>query len=349
MRFNFNNLFNEKHALKVFYKGESKKQTLLDLNNKALVLLNLPKTQTFSDVCFKRKPASKLNPAITWKLVSRFICKNKTSYLQKPATSLNSVTSFFYQRKMIRRKKLFLLYHQGFKDSIPSSQIQDTFLRFRTSFLNNSLLSSKLYFLNLHKDTPFLFQKSKTVSVGSNFYKFFDKKQRKSKYRFFSKLSTTSELDLYSNVATRLLKNIVDSKVVKKNNISKYTSNLILHSKVRDENQIFQEQLLTNYLNLNETIKKTIKKTVKATSSKFLKQKSIKNRSEQLNERVSSTMYTGSKQLKKFYKGKSQGSIRNDSEFKQEFTENVASKKPRVIKKSFIKFKLPVKFTIKID
>jgi len=349
MRFNFNNLFNEKHALKVFYKGESKKQTLLDLKSKALVLLNLPKTQTLSDVFFQRKAASKTNPAITWKLVSRFIANNKTSYLQNPATGLNSVTSFFYQKKTIRKKKLFLVYHQGFKNSISSAQIADTFLRFRTSFLNNSLLSSKLYFLNLHKDTPFLFQKSKLVSLGSNFHKFFDKKQRKSKYRLSSRLSTISELDLYSKISRRLFKNIVNSKLLKKNSSFKYTSKLLLNSTVRDENQIFQKQLLTNYLNLNETIKKTIKETVKATSRNISKQKSTKNRSEHSNERLSSHNQTGTKQLKKFYKSKSKNSVRNDSEFKQEFVETVTSKKSRVIKKSFIKFELPANFTIKID
>jgi hypothetical protein len=361
MRFNFNNLFNEKHALKVFYKGESKKQTLLDLNNKVLVSLNLPKTQTLSDVFFKKKPASKLNPAITWNLVSRFICNNKTSYLQKPATSINRVTSFFYQKKKIRRKESILLYRQGFKERISVEPVRRSLRGFRKLLISNSSLSAKLYYLNFHSHTNFIFHKPKIYSLGSTFYKFFDRKQKQSKQRIFSKLKILSDSnDLYLPVLRRLFKNVKDIETFGKKNILAFTSNLILNQKVYDEKKNFQKQLLTNYFNLNETIKKKIKKAVKATSRKLIKSKLFKSRSEQLNERVLGNVYTESKHFKKLYKGKSQSSIQNDSEFKQESFENVehqfagdsikaSSKKSKITKKSFIKFKLPVNFGIKVD
>jgi len=179
MRFNFNKIINEKYALKAYPRGIKENKLHVDLNGKISLALNLPECAVYPQVVLGNKSVSTINPALAWKLVSHTTLNNKkASYLQKPLVAIDSVSSVFFRRSFVRKKKSFLLYREGLKGGIRSLSVRTRFLHFSKKHLINANISNKIYFLNLHKNNSFIFQRPKVSCISSKLYTAFNRQTK---------------------------------------------------------------------------------------------------------------------------------------------------------------------------
>jgi len=351
MRFNFNKILNEKHALKAFSRGTKENNLVIDLNNKLFVGLNLPKSQTYPQISIKNNRVSKINPALKWNLASRSVFDNTNiSFLEKPLIDVNLSNSLFYRRSYIRKKKSLLLYRDGFKGGLRPVSVRSRFLRFCRTALSKSSVSSKLYYLNLHSKTNLIFQRPKISCVTSKLYTVFDRKNKNLKKHFSVNFKVLSKSFIYSSIQKKFQKKIISKNT--KNIFSKILTQfenkkLIFSSQSKDfeakkniltfavlkrlnsqaqkseskdltfdnsKLQISQTKaLLENYLQLNETNKEKIKKTIETANIEFIKSDLFKIRSEQFGKYTTGRKLTRSKRSKKFYKGKSKDFLKGNS------------------------------------
>lgn len=351
MRFNFNKILNEKHALKAFSRGTKDNNLLIDLNDKISLGLNLTKNQTYPQMIIEKKIVSKINPALTWKFTSRSIKNNvNVSFLDKPLIDVGLSNSLFYRRSYIRKKRSLLLYRDGLKGGLRPVSVRTRFLRFCRTVLNSSSVSNKLYFLNLHKNTNLLFQRPNVSCINSKLYTVFDRKNRTLKKHFsvnFKALSksffyssiqkkfqkrnlTKNNKKVFSKVLTQLenrkhlfssqakefdsKKNALTLAILKKLNAKSNNINMKLTS-INNLNvkSIYVQNVLDHYLQLNETNKEKIKKAIEAANIEFIKSDLFKIRAEQFSKYTTNRKLTRTKRSKKFYKGKSKDFIRSNS------------------------------------
>ncbi len=343
MKFNFNQLVNEKYALKAFSRGTKDNNLLSDLNNKLLLGMNLPSSDTFPKVGINKKPVSKINSSLTWKLISSSE-NNQTkieSYIQKPLLDAEPSNVFFYRRSFVRRrKKSFLVYQENNKGSLRQLSVRSRFLKFKKSFIQKSSLSSKMYYLRFHKDTNFLFHKPKVSCVSSKLYTNFDKKSKQIDIRFNSNYMILSEFQVYSGIANKLknlkktsLENYKYSIILKYLNTKKELnlnanekSYLVLKiakqlsesksktfkqsiensvlSKNLDSDISTQKSIFQKYIDLNEKNKETVKKAIKAANFETIKSDLFKIRAEQFSKYPTKFKFSKRQRFKKYNKGK---------------------------------------------
>ena len=351
MRFNFNKILNEKHALKVFSRGTKDNNLIVDLNNKVSLGLNLPKNQIYPQMSLEKKQVSAINPALTWRLASRVINNSlNSSFLDKPLIDVSLANSLFYRRSYIRKKRSLLLYRDGLKGGLRSVSVRTRFLRFCRSTLNNSSVSTKLYYLNLHKDTSLMFQRPRVSCVNSKLYTIFDRKTKSFRKHFSLNFKALSNSFLYSslykNFQKRVLlknnkklfskvltelenrkflfssqvkgfdakKNVLTLSILKNlNSKSNSINSRITETNTFNTNSSSLKFLLENYLQLNETNKEKIKKAIETANIEFIKSDLFKIRAEQFGKYTANHKFARTKRSKKFYKGKSQDFIRSNS------------------------------------
>jgi hypothetical protein len=379
MKFNFNSIVNEKYALKAFSRGTKDNNLLADLNNKLLLGLNLPTSQTFPRVHVNKKSVSKIDNSLTWKLVSsqKENGNQIPAYIEKPLIDINPSNSIFYRRSFIRRKRAFLICQESLKGGVRPLSVRSRFLTFKKSYLKNSSISSKLYYLFLHKNNNVLFQKPKLSCVSSRIYTIFDRKTKQVTTQFNSQYMALSESQIYSAITTKfknsqkkvsedkiyrfISKNLENRKELSIQNSQKHSSlstevfnQLISNLKTKslkkftnkelstfsDVNSPLKKTFFEKYINLNEKNKETIKKTIEATNIEFIKSDLFKIRAEQFSKYSTNLRFSKSKRFKKYHKGKSKDFSRiNTKSFFDIFKRLQKSSGSKFVRNSAEKFK----------